>query len=265
MFAALLASSLSKILICAGVVVSMIGYLVYVRDIRRGTADPDLVSWGLWTVIPLLAFATQYTEGVGIVALDTFTAGVGPALVVFTALRGPRAPHKLHLVDILCGSTAVVGVIIWIMSGNPTLGLWAFLAADLGAGIPTMFKVWFEPDSESKLCYVMDVLTSFLVVLCASKFSVATIGFAFVDTMVAGLTLTFAVTRIGHRVHGILDVVPKFEDHHILSHLPHAHKHLTHYHPDLRPHIPQHRPRYFEHLTRLRAELSRLEGHKEPG
>ena len=265
MMVGVLAGSLSKVLICAGVAVSMVGYLVYVRDIRRGTADPDLVSWGLWTVIPLLAFATQFTEGVGIVALDTFTAGLGPALIVMAALRAPRAPQRLHPIDLLCGSIAAVGVVVWITSGNPELGLWAFLAADLGAGVPTLFKVWFEPDSESKLCYVMDVVTSGLVVVCATRFSVATIGFALVDTLVAVATLAFALTRVGHRVHGIADAAPAFEDHHVLGHLPHAHKHLTHFHPVLRPHLPEHRPRYFEHLARLRAELPQLGEARQQG
>lgn len=248
---------LSQNFIYVGVALSMTGYLVYVRDVRRGKADPDLVTWGLWTAIPLLAFGTQLTQGVGLVSLVTFTAGIGPGMVFITALRAPRPPHRLHPIDFLCGSTAVIGVIIWVTSGDPTLGLWAFLVGQFAAGTPTLFKVWFEPDSESKLTYVMDIATSGLAPFCVTRFSVATVGFAIVETTVAAAALTFAITKIGYRVHGIHRRLPHFKDHHILSHLPHAHKHLTHYHPVLRPHLPEHRPRYFEHLKRLRAEPAR--------
>jgi len=243
--------------IYVGAALSMFGYLSYVRDVRRGKADPDLVTWGLWTVVPLLAFGTQLTRGVGMVALVTFTAGLGPALVFITALRGPHAPYRLHPIDYLCGSTAVVGVFIWISSGNSTLALWAFLAGQLAAGTPTLFKLWFEPDSESRLTYVMDIVTSALVLTTVARFSLATIGFALVEAFVATTALAFAITKIGHRVHGILRATTRIEDRYIIGELPHAHKHLTHYHPVLRPHLPESRPRYFEHMKRVRTELLR--------
>ncbi|MDE3030754.1 MAG: hypothetical protein KGI65_03945 [Acidobacteriota bacterium] len=250
---------LSPAFIYVGVALSMIGYLVYVRDVRRGLADPDLVTWGLWTAIPLLAFATQMVDGVGLIALTTFAAGVGPGLVLVAALRAPRPPHRLHPIDYLCAGTAVVGVIIWSTTGSPTLGLWAFLAGQLAAGTPTLFKVWFEPDSESKTTYVMDIVTSALALLCVTKLTIATAGFAVVETSVAVTALTFSLTKVGYRVHGIVDAHVRAGGGDALAHLPHAHQHLTHYHPTLRPHLPEHRPRYFEHLSRLRAELARLE------
>ncbi len=256
---------LSPDFIYFGVALSMVGYLIYVRDVRRGRADPDLVSWGLWTAIPLLAFATQLVDGVGVVALTTFAAGVGPGLVLVAAVRSPRPPYRLHVIDYLCGAIAVVGVIIWITTGDPTLGLWAFLVGQLAAGTPTLFKVWFEPDSESKTTYVMDIVTSALAFLCVARFSVATAGFAIVETSVAVAALTMSITKIGHRVHGILDTPAHSGHEDVLAELPHAHRHLTHFHPVLRPHLPEHRPRYFEHLSRLRDELARLQAQDGQG
>ena len=204
-----------------------------------------------------MAFATQMAEGVGLVALVTFAAGLGPDLVLVAAFRAPRAPQRLHPIDYLCGSIAVVGVMIWITSGNPILGLLAFLAGQLAAGTPTLFKVWFEPGSESKTTYVMDVVTSGMALLCVSHFSIDNAGFALVETAVAVAVLVFSITKVGYRVHAITPVA-EHDVEHALSHLPHAHEYLTHYHPVLRSHLPESRPRYFEHLSRLRSERDRL-------
>jgi len=113
------------------------GAIIYARQTWRGQAEPDLVSWTIWAVVPFLAFATDLQQGVGIESLITFSAGAGPLLVVVVALVSNRPPWKMHPLDWLCASIAVVGVLLWLFSRNPVFGLWAFIGAQLASATPT--------------------------------------------------------------------------------------------------------------------------------
>ena len=58
-----------------GAAFSIIGALSYARDTIRGVTKPNRVSWLLWTIAPLLAFAVELRQGVGLQSVMTFAVG----------------------------------------------------------------------------------------------------------------------------------------------------------------------------------------------
>ena len=58
--------------------VTVTGSAGYALDTLRGRTEPNRVSWPLWAIAPLIAFAAELSEGVGIKGLMTFGVGLGP-------------------------------------------------------------------------------------------------------------------------------------------------------------------------------------------
>ena len=67
-----------------GVFFQSIGGLSYLIDTVRGKIKPNKVSWFLWSLAPLIAFAAEVKQGVGIQSLTTFIVGFVP-LIIFIA------------------------------------------------------------------------------------------------------------------------------------------------------------------------------------
>jgi len=241
---------ISPYFIAFAMVLQIGGYVIYARSTWRGEAEPDLVSWSLWMVIPFLAFATEMQQGVGIESMVTFLGGAGPLLVVMVALFSNRPQWELHTFDWVCGSIAVLGVVLWLASRNPLLGLCAFLVAQASAGLPTIFKAWHEPTTENVWTWMADVVTSGIALFIVTNVSIATVGFALEEMIFAGIVTVLVLWKIGPRLRGEAHV--KGNEHAHLTHREWLHTHAltTHFHPELRPHLPRHRPRYFEHTRR---------------
>ena len=49
-----------------GAAIGTVGQALYVVDTIRGRTQPNRVTWLLWAVNPLLAFAVEIDDGVGL-------------------------------------------------------------------------------------------------------------------------------------------------------------------------------------------------------
>ena len=48
-----------------GALIVLTGNAAYARDTVRGETQPNRVSWMLWALAPMIAFAAQVAQGVG--------------------------------------------------------------------------------------------------------------------------------------------------------------------------------------------------------
>ncbi len=130
----------------------MAGLSVYVRDTVRGHTQPNRVTWLLWAVAPLIGFAAEIGEGVGVIAVTTLTCSVG-----FRAARGAgrlvRQPPRLRLrltpFDLACGALSVLALIAWQVTGSGNVAILFSVLADLLAAAPTLRKAYTSPHTET--------------------------------------------------------------------------------------------------------------------
>jgi len=64
-----------------GIFINFLGALIYIRDTLKGKIQPNKISWGIWAVAPLIAFAAEVKQGVGVQSLATFMVGFTPLLI----------------------------------------------------------------------------------------------------------------------------------------------------------------------------------------
>jgi len=160
-------SSSWQYLVLVGAVIQFGGTLSYLKDTLQGRAKPNRVTWLLWTIAPLIATVAALTEGVKWSVLPVFMAGFCPLLVFIASFVNKNAYWKLGALDYWCGFWAILALILWGITKNPTLAVIFSIVSDGCAALPALIKAWQHPETETIAVYataLVSALTSFAAV-----------------------------------------------------------------------------------------------------
>lgn len=154
-------------LVLVGAVIQFGGTLSYLKDTIQGRAKPNRVTWLLWTIAPLIATVAALTEGVKWSVLPVFMAGFCPLLVFIASFVNKNAYWKLGILDYWCGFWAILALILWGITKNPTVAVIFSIVSDGCAALPALIKAWQHPETETIAVYataLVSALTSFAAV-----------------------------------------------------------------------------------------------------
>lgn len=151
------------------------GAYSYIQDVRRNSIQPNLVTWLLWTIAPLIAFAAQVGADVGPASFLTLMVGLCPLAVFITGLtKGSFRPTRF---DILCGGASVIGLYLWQVTGSGVLAISMSIIADGLAALPTVKKAYLDPRSESPFLFLLFAISAAITLLTLNKLSLESAGF----------------------------------------------------------------------------------------
>jgi hypothetical protein len=181
---------------------SVLGAWSYIDATLRGTTSPNRLTWGLWAIEGILAFAVELQQHVGLASVMTLMLGLVPCMVVFASFRNPQSVWKIGRFDMVCGSISVAGLVFWAFVHQPTVALISFVAADQVAALPTIRKSWIAPSTESPRVFFLGFLNCGITLLTLKTFTTAGVLFPGV-VLVADLILALViVSRGGPRFRG---------------------------------------------------------------
>lgn len=138
--------------ILSGVIMCIAGPPYLISIIRHQT-KPERASWFIWSSLGVIAFGSQ----VGLHAKWSLVyAGINAAgnLIVFL-LSLHYGVGGWKKIDLLSFAVAMVGVAISLAVQDPLYALIGVLTANLAATVPTLYKVYFQPKSESSLAWFL--------------------------------------------------------------------------------------------------------------
>jgi hypothetical protein len=181
-------------------VLSLIGSGRYVYDVLRGQAKPNLVTWVLWTLAPMIAFAAQINQGVGIQSILTFMVGVGPLLVVIAALIRRDGIWKATRFDYVCGALSIFGLILWLITQQGNVAILFAIFADALAALPTIKKSYADPKSESYLVFLFGSINATLTLLTIQVWTFANYAFPVYILAVCLLLVALIKFEFGLRI-----------------------------------------------------------------
>lgn len=186
---------LNEKFVLIALITGLIGVIPYLRSMHRGEAVPNRVSWFLWSVVPTIAFAAEWNQGVGWPAVTTLLAGLNPFIVfVASFFIGKKSIWRLDDFDIACGVCAVLAIILWQLSGHANVGLAFSIIADAFASAPTVRKAWKHPATEHAAPFALSNVRHVLRILTVSSYSFASLAFVVYDAIVNNL-ITFLILR----------------------------------------------------------------------
>ena len=130
----------------------------YAVAVARRRARPNIVTWFLWGVTPMIAVAAQIDGHWGPEVAVTFVLGLGPLVVSAVAFRTDRSASRLTPFTVSCAAASVAGIVAWQVTANPATAIAFCILADLLASLPTLQKAYGAPESEYAPPYLLSML-----------------------------------------------------------------------------------------------------------
>ena len=160
-----------------GALLSLVGSTRYAWLTWHGRTRPNRVTWFLWALAPVVGFAAQINEGVGLPAVLTLSIAVGPALIFASSFTNADAYWRIRGFDLACGAVSLVALWLWLALDQPVAAVVAAVTADLVAGLPTIAKAWRFPDTENWAVYALGGANGVIALLTLDRWTVAEAAF----------------------------------------------------------------------------------------
>ncbi|KKQ19474.1 MAG: hypothetical protein US33_C0029G0001 [Parcubacteria group bacterium GW2011_GWC1_36_9] len=176
------------------VIQSLIAYFFYFKNIFYGSTKPNLVSWFIWMLAPLLGFFFDIKAGAGLSALPVFLAGFGPLVVIIISILNKNAYWKLTAFDFICGIFALISLVLYIFTHNLEISIIFVILSDGLAAIPTIVKSWKFPETETAAVYLAGIFAQTLALLIIKNwvFSIYVLNVYFI---VINIIIIFCIYR----------------------------------------------------------------------
>lgn len=154
---------MQNILIWASNIFIFSSYISYEWAMIKGRAKPHRTTRLVILLITTLGFFSLFAQGDRVVVWFLGICAV-QSLVMFL-MSFKYGMGGWALIDVLCLAIAIVGIVLWRVTSNPALALYAAVVADIAGMIPALIKTFRLPDTEYYLSYIFDVLAIIFTIL----------------------------------------------------------------------------------------------------
>ncbi len=155
-----------------GAVIAVIGNIPYLIDVIKKRVEPHPYTWLVWTIVSGVTFFGQVAKGAGIGALPTAAAEIFTVIIFLFSLQ--YGFKNIIKTDTYFLIFALLGLIPWAITKDPTISVIIVVAIDLIAFIPTIRKTWIKPKSETPVLFSMNVVRHILTLFSLQAYNVAT-------------------------------------------------------------------------------------------
>jgi len=174
-------------------IMAVIGNIPYLRDVIKRKIEPHAYTWFVWTIVSLVTFFGQVAKGAGVGAIPTGVAEFFTIIIFFFSLRnGFKHVTKTDTIFLII---ALLGIIPWILTKDPTISVIIVVSIDLVAFLPTLRKTWLYPKTETPILYSMNVTRHILTLFSLQEYNVATMLHSIVMIVTNTLMTTFILSR----------------------------------------------------------------------
>lgn len=169
--------------VIVGAIIGFIGALSYIISTLKGQTKPNRISWFIWALAPMIAFAAELDKGVGLQSLMTFMVGFNPLLIFLASFVNKKSD---------------IGIVIWLIIGEGNVAIFFAILADGLAAIPTLVKSYYFPETENYFGFLTAVISAGLTLLTIDNWNFAHYGFPlyiFLITIVLVVLIKFKLGK----------------------------------------------------------------------
>lgn len=164
-------------LVILALLVQFIAGGIYIKGTISGKVKPNRVTYFLWFILPVIAFAGALDEGVGMIAFYTLLNGLVSLTVFLVSFLNKDGYWKLGRFDYFMGAMAIVGVVMWQVTGHGNLAIAFAIVADFFAGLPTLKKAYQAPHTESVTTYFLGIVGAAIIMAAIGTWDFAHYAF----------------------------------------------------------------------------------------
>jgi hypothetical protein len=177
-------------------ILAIIGNSSYLRDVLRGKVRPHPYTWFIWSIVSMTTFFGGLAKGAGIGALPTGVAEAFTIVIFLFSLKyvfaGKAGP--IRKIDNYFLVIALLGLIPWALTKDPTISVVIVVLIDIVAFIPTLRKTWRQPETEQPRLYEMNVARHILTLFSLNAYNIATM-FHSIAMICINTTMTYFIRR----------------------------------------------------------------------
>jgi hypothetical protein len=170
----------------------LLGNIPYILSIRRGDTRPNRVTWGIWTTIGFILVGSYYAIGATNTLWLPISQVISQLIITYYAFKYSKG--RWQKLDRICLAGAGLSLLLWWRSGSPLVALAMNIAMDILGAIPTIKKIYSEPDSEDLLFWVMAFSASVLNLFAIESFTWSFVVFPLYLFML-NITVLILLTR----------------------------------------------------------------------
>ncbi|OGI63325.1 hypothetical protein A2818_01265 [Candidatus Nomurabacteria bacterium RIFCSPHIGHO2_01_FULL_40_12] len=182
-----------EIIAVIAAVFSIVGNVPYLLDIIKKKIQPHPYTWLVWTIVSGITFFGQLVKGAGIGALPTGIAEIFTIIIFLFSLQ--YGFKNIKKIDTYFLIFALLGIIPWMLTKDPTFSIIIVVSIDLIAFIPTLRKTWLYPKSEISVLYSMNVLRHILTLFSLQAYNIATVLHSIAMIITNSLMTIFIIFR----------------------------------------------------------------------
>ena len=154
------------------ILVGLISYVPYFRNIFSGKTKPHAFSWFVWSVLTGIAFAAQLVKRGGAGAWVTgFTALAGFVIFLLALYKGKK---DFPLFDWLCLASAFIAAGLWWYTKDPTGSIILITVTDALAFLPTFRKGYYKPHEETATTFALSSIKFLIALFALETFTLVT-------------------------------------------------------------------------------------------
>ncbi|MCF7834354.1 MAG: hypothetical protein K9L98_03470 [Candidatus Pacebacteria bacterium] len=158
-------TSIALILTVLSSLIFLTFFVLYNKNIISGSGKPNIVSWGLFSLITLInaitymAFTNDILKG-ALAFTDFFTC------IVITFLILSKGQYfKLNISEKIIIVLAIISILVWWVLHSAVYANLLLQPAYILAFIPTIKNAWINPKNESSLVWFMWAFSFFLTIV----------------------------------------------------------------------------------------------------
>ena len=140
--------------------IAFLAYPAYVWNIYYGTARPNRVTWWILRLASTILAASYWAEGASSTLWIALAYAGGSLAIAVASLT--HGEGKWTLLDKLCLAAAVLSALAWWFLQQPLIALLVNIFIDFIGTIPTIYKSYKKPLTESRLSWGMDAVAAIL-------------------------------------------------------------------------------------------------------
>lgn len=175
------------------VILTFVALTPYIIDIFRNKTKPHIFTWVVWALVTFLAFLAQWQKGAG---PGSWTTGVTGILTIFVALISLKKGSKdITTIDKVIFITALIAIIPWLLTKDPTISVIILTTIDALAFVPTMRKTFRDPGSETLSSYYIHAVRHSLSIVALNTYNISTFLYPAVVALCNVIMISIIVLR----------------------------------------------------------------------
>lgn len=154
------------------VIMTLVGYSFYLRDIFANKTKPHAYSWLVWASLTAIAFFGQLSDNAGPGAWVTATTAMISFIIFGLAIT--KGERNITRSDKLNLAGAGLALLIWFFTNDPVFSIILITIVDFLGFIPTIRKSYHKPQEETLIHYVFAGLKFVLAIIALDNYTITT-------------------------------------------------------------------------------------------